>query len=116
MREVGQYPLGLDNRPLQVVAPRDAAAYHFGRQIACRPGARLAHLDGLRVRVKHLQKLVAILARHRSLRIAVDQVANAAEDRPFLTTAAPDTRSGLRDAARQTTQGQRLQPDVAGTA
>src|SRR5262245_15332417 len=48
--------------------------------------------------------------------VAVEQVAEAAEDRPLFASAAAHSRHGRDDAVGQPAERERLQPDPAGSA
>src|SRR6185295_1261374 len=50
------------------------------------------------------------------LSVAVEQVAEAAEDRAFFAAAAAGLRGGGVDAARESAERQRLEPHASGSA
>ena len=105
--EVRYHPLRFGDGALEVFALRQPASLHFGRQIAGRRRARFADVDRLRMRMKNLEEFRSIVGCHTgpSLRVAVEKVADAAQERTFLPAAA-ETRGRLGDSTRQPAQRQ----------
>ena len=62
--QVLERALGCCDSGQQIVATGSAAARDLGGEVACRCGARLTYCHGLRMRLKDLEKLLALLAGH----------------------------------------------------